>query len=144
MNREIKFRAWNHRNEDWETNSFDADLDEERIGTKSLLLINTMYHKNNGDLYTFQLASGLNDRDGIEIFEGDILQFTRLDNSKEYFKVWHEKGGLVINIHSNDFNKPTEKISFFEALANMQTASFLSGSCEIIGNIFENPELLEC
>lgn len=146
MNRELKFRAWNHRNEDWETNSFDADLDEERIGTPSLLLINTMYHKNNGDLYTFQLATGLIDSDGVEIFEGDIVEYTKhdgylMDSFKgeiRFIQSYACFGYLKLGLNKYGFDHvvihPFSEHDEFE----IDVLPYF----KIVGNIFDNSEII--
>lgn len=145
---DVKFRAFDNRTEDWSEETFDADLDEEIVTSKSsLVVINTMYSGqslNMGDQFTFQLSANMIDNDGVEIFEGDILEDVKLDGSKRFYKVFREKGGLVINTHQDDFYKPCDKISFYEALADMQTSGYVTSNCRVIGNIIDNPELLEC
>lgn len=144
---EIRFRAYDNRIEDWSKDSFDADVDEEIVTSKpSLLVINTMYNRqsiNTGDQYSFQLSAFMLDNDGVEIFEGDILEHTLIDGTKRFYKIWREAGGLVVNIHQDDFYKPVKLIQFWEGLSNMQTASFIK-NCRVIGNVIDNPELLEC
>jgi len=78
--------------------------------------------------------TGLKDKNGKEIFEGDILKFMH-----HLHKVFRVKGGLVINSHLEDFYK--DFTPFYEACADMQTSQWIE-QCEVIGNIFQNPELL--
>ena len=84
--------------------------------------------------------TGLHDKNGKEIYDGDILEYVRLGGSKIFYKVFYKKGGLVINIHQDDFKK--DNPLFYEPIADMQTSGFIEQNCTIIGNIDENTELL--
>jgi len=119
MNREIKFKVW-----DTEFNEF------------------TEYHKNRAlvteinkcDRFVFLQFTGLHDKNGVEIYEGDVLKFMH-----HLHKVFRVNGGLVINSHLDDFYKETTP--FYEGCANMQTSQWIN-QCEVIGNIYLNPEIL--
>ena len=86
--------------------------------------------------------TGLHDKNGKEIYTGDILQLKKLDGSVLLYKIFCVKGGFAFNTHQDDFYKPQIEIYFYESTSDMQNSSFIS-TLEIIGNIFENPELLE-
>lgn len=138
MNREIKFRAWvdsMKKMHIWGVNliSINHDLSWESLS-------DGMFDENDSILMQF---TGLKDNNGVEIYEGDILERLLTNGDKRIFKVWSEKGGFVINTHQDDFYKPIEKIVFYEACADMQTSSFIEGNLIVIGNIYQNPELLE-
>lgn len=95
-------------------------------------------YPNNGNKLIF---SGLQDKNGKDIFEGDILEYKNEFNKYHIYKIFYKKGGLCFNTHNNDFYKSVENIVFYEACADMQGSQWIE-QCEIIGNIFENPELL--
>ena len=81
--------------------------------------------------------SGLLDKNGKEISEGDILEEEAPRGNK--YVVRSVPGGFAINQFQDDIaNTP-----FYDALADMQTSGYVSTQCEVIGNIHENPELLE-
>ena len=110
MSREIKFRAWDEISKEW----IYFDLDDaisgriEREGYKPLRLIN----KNR---YT-----GLLDKNGVEIYEGDIL------------KAPHFQTAAVEYIESGFWCKQGK----YNMLPNLTGA-------EVIGNIHEHGNLLE-
>lgn len=87
-----------------------------------------------GDEAILMQSTNLKDSKGKEIFEGDILKFMH-----HLHKVFRVKGGLVINSHLDDFYK--ENTPFYEACADMQTSQWIE-QCEVIGNVYQNPELL--
>ena len=87
-----------------------------------------------GDEAVLMESTLLKDIKGKEIFEGDILKFMH-----HLHKVFRVKGGLAINSHLDDFYK--DSTPFYEACADMQTSQWIE-QCEVIGNIYQNPELL--
>ena len=87
-----------------------------------------------GDEAILMESTLLKDSKGKEVFEGDILKFMH-----HLHKVFRVKGGLVINSHFDDFYK--DSTPFYEACADMQTSQWIE-QCEVIGNVFQNPEPL--
>ena len=79
---------------------------------------------------------GINDVNGKEICEGDVLYYAERN---QWFKVFRVGGGFAVNTHQDDLKK--EKVYFYTGLSDMQNASWVS-SLEIKGNIHDNPELL--
>lgn len=72
-------------------------------------------------------STGLKDKNGKEIFEGDIL------TSQNY----PVKGVVEFRTDLGSWVHYLKGYNYFEYLGNV------AGSKEIIGNIYENPELLE-
>jgi uncharacterized phage protein (TIGR01671 family) len=122
MLREIKFRAWDKQNKNME----EVDL----IGSNVLHIKNSEW-ENIEDFEVMQYT-GLKDKNGKEIYEGDILQLfygkenTPLTTTKVFF---NEEGYW-------DSKNLSEQHPFRACYGGFS-------KCEVIGNIYENPELLE-
>ena len=119
---EIKFRAW------WEKGKRMLD-----IATIDFLEKEVKSHAN--VMYSFDeielmQSTGLVDENGKEVFEGDVLLTYDAELAKVY---WDDvlAGWFV------DFIYETAELS---EVADIQSGRSI---CEIIGNIYENPELLE-
>ena len=117
-----KFRAWDN----WRKRM--SVVDRIYIDTEGVRLYDDFgeYWRDFRDVKLMQ-STGLKDKNGKEIFEGDILG---------------TKDGLLNGVveYRSDLGMWTNSlISYnnFERLCNV------AGSREIIGNIYENPELLE-
>ena len=78
-------------------------------------------------------STGLKDKNSKEIFEGDILAFKTDDEVINVKIFWDEKHAL--------FMFRSEKYNEEEPLAELVEAN--TYPFEIIGNVYENPELLE-
>lgn len=126
--REIKFRAWDKSNEEM------INFDEiEGINFEGeFLYIGTS--KNLECMLGFEFAelmqyTGLKDKHGKEIYEGDIIRYE------------HSAVGSIVRVvqykygmYGVEGNVKGTQIPF---------ANILNSTREIIGNIYENPELLE-
>lgn len=130
--REIKFRAW-LKNEkkmidvkaiDWDENGnvFSVNYPEGKSYSG--------YDKDEIELLQY---TGLKDKNGVEIYEGNIIQFQPEPEESPY----HNK--YVVDFFQEDcsftlFEKGKAKLGLFEYERN---------EIIVIGNIYENPELLE-
>ena len=120
--REIKFRAG--------CKFHKATMDVTNIHFWSDGKITTTHQCGCPDVDIIQYV-GLKDKNGKEIYEGDIVKF--MDCCKEEFRGY-------IEYSKDKFTAYREPKSF--AMASNQTHD-LYGDFEIIGNIYENPELVK-
>nr|WP_277885226.1 YopX family protein [Enterococcus lactis] len=90
------------------------------------------------DKYVLMQSTGLKDKNGVEIFEGDIVLvsvrngFDYLDNKVCIVKNSIDYSGLVCATVDEDLEYRIFNTELFEEY-----------TYEVIGNIFENSELLE-
>lgn len=86
--------------------------------------------------------TGLLDKNGNKIFEGDIVQSCASENEKDW-KVWvvkFEDG--CFSFESNSYVIKSKRKFRFETNVLCKDEVFLYGLI-VIGNIYDNPELLE-
>ena len=141
MSREIKFRVWfkptakykayfedryHHKLEDLHCSTY----------TQEDFLDDTWLDTDDYESIVFEQYTGLKDKNGKEIYEGDIIQETILaddifDGTYRYKVYWDEDTlcWSIKGISDTDYHLRDD---LWETNA----------SCEVIGNIHENPELL--
>lgn len=146
MKREIKFRAWDSLENRWYEPTFEGyrgKIEEIMLSPRGRLTMRTMTELIDESMFPnrFELMqyTGLHDKNGREIYEGDILKVTGED-SESYVatvKWFGDEGYPAFDLAG------IPETRFYDA--NVLATIFQGGveTCEVIGNIFENPELLE-
>ena len=125
MNREIKFRGKMIPENEW---IFGTILRIQFPDPRYMPDWNMPYKMVQGEVNpdTIGQYTGLHDKNGKEIYEGDIVKIKYRD--EDIGKVIYEHNGFSIDV--TNMNK------------NYGRVSFVNNFMEVIGNIYDNPELL--
>ena len=120
MSREIKFRAWDKYH-------------------NSMEYINDLYwfeengiHDFNDDNYIFMQNTGLKDKNGKEIYDSDLVKVTWGSGKIVFYEVKY-CGSLGYHYLRDTKNKEDDDIICIYDYSQM----------DVIGNVFDNPELLK-
>lgn len=131
--REILFRGKKVDNGEWVEGYYVYDESEQITEHPAAYIHHLNRHPCGWDLIPFEVIpetvgqyTGLTDKNGTKIFEGDILTAHFVSNrSKQHFKVIFENGAFL-------FDNGSVKVPVWDIYC-----------LKIIGNIHDNPELLK-
>lgn len=118
--RDIKFRAW-------------CETEKHMYNWNNLLNQNlkNIFTITKSCGYNLMQYTGLKDKNGKEIYEGDIIEWTTHSGHKYKFSVkYSNKYAQYIIVNTKGISMEYEPLGDFENI-------------EVIGNIYNNPELLE-
>jgi len=128
MENRIKFKVWNNYTKRFESKGYLTSSSE---ADKSYLLAGVMEFEQNEDEFgddgenvQFLQFIGIKDKNGKDIFEGDII------------KTINDNWGVVVR------KDHAFEVTVSETQSSLYMAEWMAQS-EVIGNIYENPELLK-
>ena len=132
--REIKFRAW-----DFVNKIMNEDIFIDGAGN-AYDYASTTYNTPNTEIQRCEFPvmqyTGLKDRNGVEIYEGDILEMA--EQSLLRFEVVYDAGHMAFMRNWIDKRVPATRCK-----GEMEHLSANTDFLEVIGNGYENPELLK-
>ena len=117
MNRELKFRAWHRITKEMLYPDHDRQSQ----------VFAWLEEKQPIDLMQF---TGLTDKNGKEIYEDDIMESIKFCRFRI---IWNQEKTRFVAVTNNIFNGKNRYKCMGWAIKN----------CVVVGNIFENPELLK-
>jgi len=126
--RENKFRAWNKKERRLYSPFLLDDIGTDEFGL--YIICEKDYMRGSWEDYIIMQYTGLKDKNGKEIYEGDVIKYREYPNNEkselckiEWLDSYEGDGFKMTGFVSPAYDYPTD--------------------IEIIGNIHENPELLE-
>lgn len=136
--REIKFRVWN--------TSLKKYIPDHlvHISLDGRLLFGALYFKPDLYKYSSDILKGenvveqftrLKDKNGTEIYEGDIVKYYPHHRGVPYRVYWADKSAKFLIGRDGVIGQ-----SFSDIMHNLNTGRI---ALEVVGNIHENPELME-
>ena len=136
--REIKFRVWN--------TSLKKYIPDHlvHISLDGRLLFGALYFKPDLYKYSSDILKGenvveqftrLKDKNGTEIYEGDIVKYYPHHRGVPYRVYWADKSAKFLIGRDGVIGQ-----SFSDIMHNLNTGRI---ALEVVGNIHENPELVE-
>lgn len=138
--REILFKAKRIDNGEWVEGYYCIKKPycfDSRTGLKAIIITE---HSSTGtvsfevDTDTICQYTGLTDKNGNKIWENDIIGFLDVSQYDNGYSEHYCVGQVLWDEETLSF-EVTERIS-------CESYEALDGDCEVIGNIFDNPELL--
>ena len=126
MKREILFRGFNSKHKEWRYGYYFVNRDqhfivEDKIETNPLLSEEDFAVNPE----TIGQYTGLTDKNGVKIFEGDIISIG--DPNIRYIIMWRNDGFCAKQIGASSYIGLT----------------YWASDIEVLGNVIDNPELIK-
>ena len=136
--REILFRAKREAINEWVYGYFVKEYDDFQIYIQPQIITRSGREYINEN--TLGQFTGLTDKNGTKIFEGDIVKGVAYSGKFVGIIVWiDEIGGFGVRYRKRQEATAWENSSILKCASKGRTDEF---TAEIIGNIYDNPELI--
>ena len=140
--REIKFRA-----------VIDMKKGKKRLSASFSFIDNLYAYEDTGEFYIYDKGNqieidrfteliqftGLKDKNGKEIYEGDILDYAKKGFNKQLAIIEFDETKAIFGVRTK--NIFPDESGVWRGVFQITTENL--DNCEVIGNKFENPELLK-
>ena len=124
--REILFRVWDKVSKKYR--EFDGMHDTMTINEDGKVEYYNLQNGSGGDEYILEQFTGIKDRNGKMIFEGDIVHIDNYDEGWDS-TVEFKSGAFAVDVEGREYDYTAIGWTEYEAV--------------VIGNIHDNPEFLE-
>lgn len=128
--RVLKFRAWDNENKEWINTGNFFVMGNGELGSYG------SFDDTGGFMVQpiINQFTGILDCTGREIFEGDIVQRTTVSTGHKKVEIvkWVKRGGY----------EPMQSMSP-KNISKQEDGTYKSRSLQVVGNIYENPELIK-
>jgi len=140
--RDIKFRAWLDEDEKMLKPTSIWDFGGDYAGASIDGIYLTYQGYPDGKIPLMQYT-GLKDKAGVEIYEGDIVYYENVKGHHQKCQILYLDAAFVLwDTHPGYINVFSKYLGHI-ARSNRQYDTRAYELCEVIGNIYENPELLK-
>jgi len=141
--RPIKFRAWDRTKNRW---FYPPDKMDSHLGDFSMTGDGRVYVEGLNQDLTLCQFTGLHDRNGTEIYEGDIIRSLEGDYVVKWFDCDEEARQYAGTSANYPKNAPAVGFGFLLLRGEWDHKDFklcyFKGRNEVMGNIFQNGDLL--
>lgn len=135
--REIKFRAWDKT--DSEMVGVDLIVFNDKTTTDKAHILDELNDVHYLNEIVLMQYTGLKDKNGVKIYEGDIVR--KLSGDYKLGKVVFEFGMFCFESIGCGIYAGSDAFLYIHSLHYKEYNS--NNNYEVIGNIYENPEILE-